>query len=124
MLAECSQHESSQQARRPSLTWPAARLAFPFVSEPPTSCCSFHSGYAPSADTIWLGKPVSEVREAERLLPGEKTLTAEQRAALWDEFAPAMSELATRRALENWKGGKVCARTGHAHPSLNLSSNF
>ncbi|KAG5181639.1 thiolase-like protein [Tribonema minus] len=70
------------------------------------SLAKYHAG-TETAEVQYLGKPAGEPREAELIAKGRKGLTAEQRAALWDDIAPKLSLEAARSALASWAEGSA-----------------
>ncbi|KAG5184184.1 thiolase-like protein [Tribonema minus] len=70
------------------------------------SLSQYHAGTG-TADVQYLGKPAGEPREAELIAEGRSSLSAEQRAALWDDIAPKLSLEAARSALASWTEGSA-----------------
>ena len=66
--------------------------------------CRYHVG-TENENVEYLGSPIGKPRKHEVPHPGKHSLTAEQRAALWNEIAPELSLQAAREALKNWKEG-------------------
>jgi len=75
----------------------------------------------------YLGKPIGVARDHEALEPGRASLTAEQRAALWNEIAPKLSVEVATKALNALTGGSITDIThvvttntsGWAEPGLS-----